>query len=86
MMHRILPLILCLVLASNLFAQPAKININAATPEQLQALPGIGPALAKNIVEHRTRSGKFAKIEELLNVKGIGEKRFAKLKNYISVN
>ena len=69
-------------------AKPAsseKVNINSATAEQLQTLPGIGPALAKTIIEHRTKSGKFSKIEELLNVKGVGEKKFQKIKDRLIV-
>ncbi len=58
-----------------------KINLNSATVEQLQSLPGIGPATAKNIVEYRAKAGKFNRIEELINVKGIGEKKFQKIKD-----
>lgn len=58
-----------------------KINLNSATVEQLQTLPGVGPATAKAIVEHRTKSGKFNRIEEIINVKGIGEKKFQKIKD-----
>ena len=53
-----------------------KINLNSATVEQLQSLPGIGPATAKSIVEYRTKAGKFNRIEEIINIKGIGEKKF----------
>ncbi len=62
-----------------------KININTATVEQLQTLPGIGPAMAKGIVEHRNKVGKFTKIEEIINVKGIGEKKFQKIKERLVV-
>ena len=62
-----------------------KVNINTATAEQLQTLPGIGPALAKTIIEHRTKSGKFSRIEELINVKGVGEKKFQKIKDRLVV-
>jgi competence protein ComEA len=58
-----------------------KINLNTATAEQLQSLPGIGPAIAKGIVDYRTKSGKFKTIEEIINVKGIGEKKFQKIKD-----
>lgn len=64
---------------------PEKVNLNTATVEQLQALPGIGPALAKTIIEYRTKSGKFSKIEELLNIKGIGEKKFQQIKGRLVV-
>jgi len=62
-----------------------KININTATAEQLQTLPGVGPVLAKTIIEHRTKSGKFNKIEEIINVKGMGEKKFQKIKDRLTV-
>jgi competence protein ComEA len=62
-----------------------KVNLNTATVEQLQTLPGIGPATAKKILEHRSKVGKFAKVEELLNVKGIGEKKFQKMKDRLVV-
>jgi competence protein ComEA len=62
-----------------------KVNINTATAEQLQTLPGIGPSLAKTIIDHRTKSGKFNKVEELLNVKGVGEKKFQKIKDRLVV-
>ena len=62
-------------------AATEKINLNSATVEQLQSLPGIGPAIAKSIVEYRTKVGKFNRIEEIINVKGIGEKKFQKIKD-----
>jgi competence protein ComEA len=62
-------------------AVPEKVNLNSATVEQLQSLPGIGPAIAKNIIDHRTKIGKFNRIEEVINVKGIGEKKFQKIKD-----
>jgi competence protein ComEA len=62
-----------------------KVNLNTATVEQLQTLPGIGPSLAKTIVDYRTKSGKFNRIEELLNVKGIGEKKFQQIKDRLTV-
>ncbi|HWI19779.1 MAG TPA: helix-hairpin-helix domain-containing protein [Vicinamibacterales bacterium] len=62
------------------------LNLNSATVEQLEALPGIGRKTAERILEHRTKSGGFKRIEELMNVKGIGEKSFLKLKPLISVS
>jgi comEA protein len=62
-----------------------KINLNSATSEQLQSIAGIGPATAKNILEYRTKVGKFNKIEEVINVKGIGEKKFQKIKDRLTV-
>ena len=67
-------------------AGPAeKVNINAATADQLQALPGIGPSYAQRIVEYREKNGPFKKVEDLLNVTGIGEKTFEKIKDRITV-
>jgi len=63
----------------------APVNLNTATSAQLETLPGIGPAAAKRILEHRQKVGSFKKIEELMNVKGIGEKSFLKLKPLITV-
>ena len=63
----------------------ASINLNSATQAQLETLPGVGAATAKRIIEYRQKSGGFKKVEELMNVKGIGEKAFLKLKPYITV-
>ena len=61
------------------------VNLNTATPAQLETLPGIGAAAARRILEYRQKNGAFKKIEELMNVKGIGEKSFLKLKPLITV-
>jgi competence protein ComEA len=61
------------------------LNLNTATAAQLEALPGIGKATADRIVEYRQKSGGFKKIEDLMNVRGIGEKNFLKLKPLITV-
>ena len=66
-------------------ASTEKVNLNTATAEQLQALPGIGPSTAKSIIELRTKVGKFSKIEEIINVKGMGEKKFQKIKDRLAV-
>lgn len=66
-------------------AKPAAINLNTATIEQLETLPGIGRKVAERILEFRTKSGGFKKVEELMNVKGIGEKSFLKLKPLVVV-
>lgn len=66
--------------------QPAaRVNINTATAAQLETLPGIGAALASRIVEYRQKSGSFRSTQELMNVKGVGEKSFAKLEPWLSV-
>ena len=65
--------------------RPSPLNLNAATEAQLEALPGIGAATAARIVEYRKKNGGFKKVEDLMNVKGIGEKSFLKLKPLVSV-
>jgi competence protein ComEA len=63
----------------------AAININTATKDELVALPGIGPAKAQAIVDYRKAHGPFKTVEELKDVKGIGAKRFEKLKPELAV-
>ena len=64
---------------------PAPVNLNTATQAQLEALPGIGPKAAELILDYRKKNGNFKKVEDLMNVKGIGEKSFLKLKPLLSV-
>ncbi len=61
------------------------ININTASAQELEALPGIGPALAQSIVGYRNEHGPFQSIEDLKNVPGIGDARFERLKGLITV-
>ncbi|MEU3449564.1 ComEA family DNA-binding protein [Streptomyces thermolilacinus] len=56
------------------------VSLNTATVEQLDTLPGVGPVLARHIVEHRTQRGGFRSVEELREVRGIGDRRFADLR------
>lgn len=63
----------------------AAVNINTASQSELETLPGVGPAKAKAIVEYRKQHGNFKSVEELKNVKGIGEGIFAKMKNEATV-
>jgi len=62
------------------------INLNTATQAQLESLPGIGPKAAQRILEYRQKNGNFKKTEDLMNVKGIGEKSFLKLKPLLTVS
>ncbi|RPJ75351.1 MAG: helix-hairpin-helix domain-containing protein [Acidobacteria bacterium] len=66
-------------------AAAAPVNLNTATAEQLDGLPGVGQAMAARILEYRQKNGGFKKIEELMNIKGIGEKNFLKLKPLVTV-
>ena len=61
------------------------LNINTASVAEFDALPGIGAKTAALIVDYRQKNGPFKKIEELMNVRGVGEKNFLKLKDQISV-
>ena len=63
-----------------------KININEADVNELDALPGIGETRAKDIVEYRDTNGYFDKIEDILNVRGIGESTFNQIKELIAIN
>ncbi|MDQ3070063.1 MAG: helix-hairpin-helix domain-containing protein [Acidobacteriota bacterium] len=65
-------------------AGPA-LNLNTATSSELQKLPGIGASTAARILEYRQKNGPFKKPEELMNVRGIGEKSFLKLKPLVTV-
>jgi competence protein ComEA len=63
----------------------ASVNLNTATAAQLETLPGVGPATAQRILEYRQENGGFKKIEELMNVRGIGEASFLKLKALVTI-
>ena len=63
----------------------AAVNINTATVDELKSLPGVGPAKAAAIVEYRSRNGNFKSVEELKQVKGIGDGIFNKLKDEATV-
>lgn len=62
------------------------ININTATKEQLILLPGIGESTAEKIIMYRNEKGIFKRIEDIMKIKGIGSKKFEKMKNYITAD
>lgn len=64
---------------------PAPINLNTASQAQLESLPGVGAKAALRILEYRKQNGNFKKVEDLMNVKGFGEKTFLKLKPRLTV-
>src|SRR5438552_18580986 len=76
-----------IVLALALLSQwaVAAVNLNTATKGELIALPGIGPAKAQAILDYRKANGAFKSVEEMKDVKGIGAKRFGKLKDELTV-
>ena len=71
--------------ATTVEVEDKRVNLNTATLEELDALPGVGPSTAKNIIAYREAHGGFAAPEEIMNVKRIGEKTFEKLKEFIKV-
>lgn len=63
----------------------SRVNINKATSDELVSLPGIGEGLATRIMDYRKKNGRFETLEEIRNVKGIGEHKFELIKDYISL-
>ncbi|NPB04691.1 MAG: helix-hairpin-helix domain-containing protein [Thermotogae bacterium] len=63
--------------------RPRKVNVNRAGVRELVSLPGVGPVIARRIVEYRKKHGAFKKPEDLLKIKGIGHKKLQKMKPYI---
>src|SRR5437879_12189822 len=81
-------LILCLLLTPGALAKkpPAKpVNINTATSEELQQVPGIGPATAEKILQMRKSYGAFKSVDDLLAIRGLGPKRLEKMRKYLTV-
>lgn len=70
---------------TNSQAITAKININNASQDQLQKVPGIGPVTASKIEAYRDANGAFTQIDQLLNIKGIGNATLEKMKPYITI-
>jgi len=81
----LLSLILAMVLSTGCAFALDKININTATKSELQTLNGIGEATADAIIEYRKNHGLFKSVNELVNVKGIGDKKMANLTDSLSV-
>lgn len=67
-------------------SEPQRVNINTASVQELQLLPRVGPAVAARIVEFRTSNGAFKSPEDIMRVRGIGERTFELLKPYVSVS
>ena len=74
--------------ANNLAVNQAieTVHLNQATAEQLQGLPGVGPALSERIVDYRTEHGPFSSVDQLTAVKGVGEAKLAKFKSQLTVD
>ena len=70
---------------SNLNKEDRKVNINTANQNELDSLPGIGPSIAQKIIDYREENGKFKNIEELQNVKGIGDAKYEEIKDRVTV-
>ena len=66
-------------------SKTTKININKATQTELETIPGIGPSTALKIIDYREENGKFNSIEDIKNVSGIGDAKYEKMKDYITV-
>lgn len=67
-------------------AAEGQVNLNQASVEQLAMLPRVGPAIAQRIVEHREENGPFEKLEDLMLVRGIGEKTFDLIAPYATLS
>jgi len=78
-------LLLAVVVALAAQFANAALNLNTATKEELVALSGIGPAKAQAILDYRTQHGGFKSVDELKDVKGIGARRFEKLRSELTV-
>lgn len=74
------------VAEGNVAAPHKTVNINQAASAELARLPRVGPKLADRIVAHRAQHGPFRRIEDLMEVKGVGEKFFTTLKSYLTVS
>jgi competence protein ComEA len=75
----------CVVAAPGAAGQQEPLDINGASLEQLKTLPGVGDVIARRIVDFRQEHGPFRRVEDLMRVKGIGEKSLERLRPYIKV-
>ncbi|MDT7695374.1 MAG: competence protein ComEA, partial [Pseudonocardiales bacterium] len=66
-------------------ASGGKVDLNRATAEQLDTLPGVGPVTAQRILDWRTRHGRFSSIDQLREIEGIGERRFSQLRDQVTI-
>lgn len=80
-----LPLFVALFLSVGPAFSADKINVNTATQQELQTLKGVGAKTAAAIIEYRERVGAYSKVSDLVNVKGIGDKKVAILSEYVTV-
>ncbi len=89
--HVIAPLVLLslfvvsLLIPAALAQEVPKVDLNRADQEELESLPGVGPYLAAQILDYREKLGPFQRVEDLMNVRGIGEKKFQQLKDLVTV-
>jgi competence protein ComEA len=82
----IISLLLAFSLSSFAAFAADKININTASADELQLLNGVGPSTANAIVQYREQNGAFASVDDLVNVKGVGEKKVAGLAEQVTVS
>lgn len=73
------------IIDSNTVSTSNLININFATQSELETLPGIGTSTASKIIDYRKKNGNFKKVEDIMNVSGIGEAKFSNIKDYICI-
>jgi competence protein ComEA len=66
-------------------APAGKVNLNTASAQDLATLPGVGDKVAARIIEYRQKAGGFKSVQELLNVRGVGEKNFAKMQAHLTL-